>query len=202
MTAQTPARHGVSEGDPARISSSDLVAGAIFVAIGGVFALASLRHDLGTLLNMGPGYFPLVVSLVLLALGISTVVKAFVSPSTTEATSGEVENPDAVRDELVTALEEGVGAVERHMVTEQFGSIPWRALLFLTSGLVWFALSVAGAGLLPSAFGTVVLASLGRRGTTARQMLVTATALTALSWLIFVVGLQLRVQLLGPWFGG
>lgn len=138
MTAQTPARQGVSEGDPARISTSDLVAGAIFVAIGGVFALASLRHDLGTLLSMGPGYFPLVVSLVLLALGVGTVVKAFVSPSTTDVTP-DPEEPDAVRDELVTALEEGVGAVERQMVTEQFGSIPWRPLLFLTSGLVWFA---------------------------------------------------------------
>ena len=63
----TPARGGpgAEESSSApRFSSADLVAGALFVALGLAFALGSLQYERGTLLKMGPGYVPLTLGVV------------------------------------------------------------------------------------------------------------------------------------------
>ncbi len=58
-------------------SMKDLLAGLIFIAFGLAFGYASLTYDIGTALRMGPGYFPLILSLVILLLGIVIVVQSF-----------------------------------------------------------------------------------------------------------------------------
>src|SRR5215217_7886996 len=55
-------------------NTRDASAGLIFVAIAALFALGSLRLELGTALRMGPGYFPLVLSGLLAALGVAIIV--------------------------------------------------------------------------------------------------------------------------------
>src|SRR5262245_2446478 len=50
--------------------------GALFVALGAIFAYESWMLDMGTALRMGPGYFPLLLAFVLLALGIVIIVQA------------------------------------------------------------------------------------------------------------------------------
>jgi hypothetical protein len=62
-----------------RRSFSDVLAGGIFVLIGGAFAVGSLSYELGTPLRMGPAYFPLVVGAILAALGLGIVVKGLVA---------------------------------------------------------------------------------------------------------------------------
>jgi hypothetical protein len=54
----------------------DVIAGALFVALGGWFAVASLNLELGTAFRMGPGYFPLILAGLLMLLGVLTVVRA------------------------------------------------------------------------------------------------------------------------------
>lgn len=56
-------------------SLRDIVAGAIFVAFGVAFAVTAWRYDLGTMLRMGPGYFPLLLGVVLAALGLAIAVQ-------------------------------------------------------------------------------------------------------------------------------
>lgn len=52
------------------VVSKDAVAGVLFIAIGFAFATAVLTTlDIGTARRMGPGFFPLVVSVLLLVLG-------------------------------------------------------------------------------------------------------------------------------------
>jgi uncharacterized membrane protein len=55
----------------------DLGAGLIFIAIGVVFGLASMGLEIGTALRMGPGYFPLVLAGLLVALGLAIVARSF-----------------------------------------------------------------------------------------------------------------------------
>ena len=43
--------------------------GAIFVGIGSIMALRASQMELGTAFQMGPGYFPMTLSLLLAALG-------------------------------------------------------------------------------------------------------------------------------------
>ena len=59
-------------------SLRDILAGVIFAGFGLAFAIASLGYDLGTPLRMGPGYFPLVLAVVLIALGLAIAGKALV----------------------------------------------------------------------------------------------------------------------------
>ena len=57
----------------------DLLAGAIFVALGVAFALGALAYDIGSPLRMGPGYVPLAYGVILVGLGLAVVVKGFIA---------------------------------------------------------------------------------------------------------------------------
>ncbi|MEV6302885.1 tripartite tricarboxylate transporter TctB family protein [Actinoplanes sp. NPDC051861] len=62
-----------------RRSLPDVLAGGVFVVIGGVFVVGSLGYDRGTLLRMGPGYFPLLVGAIVVLLGLAIAVKGLVA---------------------------------------------------------------------------------------------------------------------------
>ncbi|MCO5158818.1 MAG: tripartite tricarboxylate transporter TctB family protein [Aquamicrobium sp.] len=56
---------------------SDLGAGAIFVAIGLFFGVTTLMDlDIGTARRMGPGFFPIMLSGILIALGLIIALKS------------------------------------------------------------------------------------------------------------------------------
>jgi hypothetical protein len=82
------------------------------------------------------------------------------------------------------------------------GPVPWRALVLLVAAIVFFGSTVRGLGLAPALFVSVLLAALAGRGVRIVPAVVIAASLTALSVLIFVVLLQLRLPLVGPWLGG
>jgi hypothetical protein len=134
-----------------RRSLKDVLAGAMFIAFGVAFAFGALDYALGTPLNMGPGYMPLALGLVLAALGVLVIVEGLI-----------------------------VGS------DEPLGGVPWRALLR--------GLGVAGALL-----GTAFLAALAREATSPLEALAIAVGLTLASVVIFVLALQLRLPLIGPW---
>ena len=56
--------------------TTNAICGALFLATGLFFAIQSLGLDLGTTLRMGPGYFPLLLSGVLVLLGAIILVQA------------------------------------------------------------------------------------------------------------------------------
>ena len=62
-------------------SIKDMAAGMLFVAIGLFFLVGALSLDIGTAFKMGPGYVPLVLSGLLIALGIAIGVKSFATPN-------------------------------------------------------------------------------------------------------------------------
>lgn len=51
--------------------------GALFIVIGAFFLWHSLDLDIGTSMKMGPGYFPLVVAILLVLFGAIIVFQAF-----------------------------------------------------------------------------------------------------------------------------
>jgi hypothetical protein len=66
----------------------DFVAGIMFTAIGAAFAVGATRYPFGTSGRMGPGYFPLVLGLVLAGLGSIVMIKALVTRSDGEEAPG------------------------------------------------------------------------------------------------------------------
>ena len=94
----------------------------------------------------------------------------------------------------VTGLVAGSGA--------EIGTVPWRSLVLLLAAVLLFGFTVRDLGLVPALFLAVLLAAFAGRGVRPVQAVVIAASLTALSVLIFVEALQLRLSLLGPLLGG
>lgn len=167
---------------PRSRSDADLIAGLVFIAFGAAFGVASANYQLGSLREMGPGYAPLLFAVVLIALGIGVVVKAYAAPDTHHP--GEAPPEDE-------AAAEGL----------RFERIQWRPVVFITAASLFFAFTVDGLGLMPATFGTAAIAGFAGRGMTLVRVLVIAAGLTLGSYVVFVVLLQLRISLLGDWLG-
>ena len=58
------------------MANRDLICGAVFVAVAGIYAITASSYPLGTALVMGPGYFPLLLSAVLAMLGVFIMAQA------------------------------------------------------------------------------------------------------------------------------
>lgn len=168
---------------PARLrprSDADLVAGLVFIAFGVAFGVGSLGYDIGSLREMGPGYAPLLLAVVLVGLGVGIVVKAYVSPDTHHP--GELPPDDP--------------AVGLH-----FERVAWRPIVLVTAATLFFAVTVDGLGLLPATFGTAAIACFAGTGLSLVRTAAIAVGLTVGCYVVFVLLLQLRLPLLGDWLG-
>lgn len=59
------------------VSQKDVLAGALLILIGSGAATISLGYRLGSISRMGPGYFPLIVSVLIVLFGLVVVANAF-----------------------------------------------------------------------------------------------------------------------------
>ena len=57
-------------------NAKDLLAGCLFLAFGAAFLALAQSYQLGSARRMGPAYFPVVLSLILIAVGLATVTRA------------------------------------------------------------------------------------------------------------------------------
>jgi putative tricarboxylic transport membrane protein len=64
-----------------RRALKDILAGAIFIALGLAFALGALAYQIGTPERMGPGYLPLALGLTLTGFGILIGAKGLIAGS-------------------------------------------------------------------------------------------------------------------------
>ncbi|MBA4788490.1 MAG: tripartite tricarboxylate transporter TctB family protein [Rhizobiales bacterium] len=85
---------------------------------------------------------------------------------------------------------------------ESITGIAWRGLFCLTFASLFFGFFLRPLGFLPTLAVTVFVSALGSQ----KFHLLTALAITAVmvvfSWGVFIWGLGLPIQLLGPWLGG
>ncbi|SNS51053.1 Tripartite tricarboxylate transporter TctB family protein [Streptosporangium subroseum] len=149
-----------------RRSFPDVLAGGVFVLIGGAFVVGALGYELGTPLRMGPGAFPALVGAAVITLGLAIVIKGFIA--------GEVVS---------------------------FGPIPWRAVAVIVLAVLFFGFTVEGLGFVPTSAVTALLTTLASSRVRLLTAVAVAAGLTVAGTLIFVIGLQLRIPLWGPWLG-
>ncbi len=86
--------------------------------------------------------------------------------------------------------------------SDDIGPVPWKALVLLVAALIFFGYTVRGLGLVPTLLVTVFLSALAGHRARVIAAVVIAGCLTALSVLIFVILLQLRLPYFGPWLQG
>src|SRR5687767_14528028 len=78
MPPQSPIE-SISRRQHVRIKSQeDFFAGLMFLAVGIAFAWGATRYNIGEGARMGPGYFPLLLGIVLAAVGLFIVFEAMV----------------------------------------------------------------------------------------------------------------------------
>lgn len=66
----------------------DFLAGVLFLLIGGIGFYVALSYPFGTLQRMGPGYFPRVLSCILMGFGLVTLVKGLRSGARVQGSWG------------------------------------------------------------------------------------------------------------------
>ena len=147
-----------------RRALKDILAGSIFIALGGAFALGALAYNIGTPLRMGPGYVPLVLGGMLVALGAAIIIKGFIA---------------------------GEG--------EEIGFVDVRAVVLIVAAVLFFGITVRGLGVIGALFGATLLAALARSRTSWVMAIVIASGITALSVVVFIFALRLRLPLFGTW---
>ncbi len=86
--------------------------------------------------------------------------------------------------------------------SDDIGPVPWKALALLVAALLFFGFTIQGLGLVPALLVTVFLAGMAGHRARVIPAVVIAACLTALSVLIFVIVLQLRLPYFGPWLQG
>ena len=82
---------------------------------------------------------------------------------------------------------------------DAIGAVPWKATALLVVAIIFFGVTVRGLGLVPSLFVTALLAAFAGHGTKVLPAVMIAGGLTIMCVVIFVMALQLRLPLIGPW---
>lgn len=156
------------------IKRSELLCGAVFVAIGLAFGLdAWFELRIGTAIRMGPGYFPLVLAGLLVLLG-GGIIFAGVEVGAAGRGDGAAATPHP---------------------------LPTRGLIAILASPIVFGLTVSGLGLIPAIALAALTSAFGSQQVNARLALAMAVLLTAFCYLVFSVGLKLPARLFGPWLG-
>lgn len=150
-------------------SEKDFYSGLMFTIVGGAFAIGATTYNIGTGARMGPGYFPLLLGIILAALGALIMFQGVVSKSETGDKLGGM----AWRPLLYI-----IGA------NVLFG--------ILLGGLP--KLGIPAMGLIAAIYGLTITASLAGDVFKLREVLILATILAVVSYGAFVKLLNLQFQ--------
>ena len=148
-------------------SQKDFFSGLMFTVVGAAFAYGATSYSIGSGGRMGPGYFPLLLGIILAILGAAVMFKALV-----------VETPDG----------EKIGK----WAFKPLVFIIAANLLFgiLLGGLP--SIGLPPMGLIAAIFGITIVASLAGDDFRLKEVLVLSVVLSIGSYLAFVVLLKLQ----------
>ena len=151
--------------------TKDRLGGALLVATGAAAVLAGGGYGMGTLRQMGSGFYPVVLGALLALIGLVLLATA------TRA-------PDA---HLATAPAEAA-----HLAGPV---VQWRGWLCILGGALSFVVLGQHGGLVPASFVSVFVAALGDRNNSVRDAALLATLMTILGVVVFHDGLHLLLPL-------
>lgn len=148
-------------------SERDFVSGLMFIIIGVAFAWGATSYSVGQAARMGPGYFPLMLGIVLAILGSIVLFQSMV-----------VETEDG----------EKIGTIAwRPLVFIVGANVIFGVLL---GGVP--ALGIPAMGLIVATYGVVLVASQAGNQFRIKEVLIVATILAVLSYLAFIKVLKLQ----------
>ena len=151
-------------------SQKDFFSGLLFMTVGGAFAYGATTYQVGTAARMGPGYFPLLLGVILALMGAVIAVRSFIAGT-----------PDG----------DHIGAIAWKPLLLVLGAnVAFGALMIGVPSL-----GIPQFGLVVAIFAQVGIASLAAERFVLTEVLVLAAILAVGSYAAFVVllGLQFPV---------
>ena len=148
-------------------SQKDFFAGLMFMGVGVAFAWGATTYNIGTGARMGPGYFPLMLGVLMAVLGAAITFKALVL---------ETDRGDKIGKWAWKPL---VFVIAANVV---FG--------VLLAGVP--ALKIPAFGLIVAIYAVTFIASMAEEGWKVKNTFVLATVLAIGSYLAFVLALKLQ----------
>lgn len=158
-------------------NNRDFASGVMFSAVGAAFAWGATTYTVGEGARMGPGYFPLMLGVVLALLGAVIMFQSLV-----------VETED--------------GAPIGRWAWKPLAYILGANLLFgvLLGGLP--SVGIPAMGLIIGIFGLTIVASLAGESFKLKEVLILAAILAAGSYLAFIVLLKLQIPVWPTFISG
>ena len=148
-------------------SQKDFFSGLMFMGVGAAFAWGATTYNVGTAARMGPGYFPLMLGVLMVVIGIAITFTALVVET------------------------EGGGKIGKWAWKPLFFIIASNvAFGILLAGVPRF--NIPAMGLMVAIYALVFIASMAEAGWKFKTTLILATALAIGSYLAFVMALKLQ----------
>ena len=147
--------------------TKDHAGGALLLALGVAVAVAGAGYGLGSLRQMGSGFFPAVLGVLLALIGAALLLSGHRAPAEPPAETAHLDGP----------------------------RVQWRAWACIVAGVLAFVVLGDHGGLVPASFASVFIAAMGDRGNTWRGAAALAAGLTVLGVVVFHFGLHLLLPL-------
>ena len=147
----------------------DHIGAVLCVALGAATLGIGLTYEIGSLEQMGAGFVPVVIGVLLILVGIAIGVTA---------------TPRAQEVPLV--------ALHRRKAESR---PEWRGWICIVAGVVAFVVLGRWGGLLPASFSSVFIAALGDRENTLRSSAILAAIVTLFGMVVFYWFLSLQMPL-------
>jgi hypothetical protein len=148
-------------------SQKDFFSGLLFTVVGAAFAYGATSYSIGTGARMGPGYFPLLLGVILAVIGAFILFKALV----VETPSGDPIGSWAFKPLIFIIL----------------GNLLFGVLL---GGLP--SIKLPAMGLIVAIYGTTLVVSMAGDKFRLTEVIGLATVLSVMSYLAFIVLLKLQ----------
>jgi len=158
-------------------SQADFFSGVMFTAVGGAFAIGATTYTIGDGARMGPGYFPLMLGILLAVLGAIIMFQAMV----VETTDG-----DPIGKWAWKPLAFVLGA------NLAFG--------VLLGGLP--SIGLPAMGMIIAIYALTIISSMAGEQFRLRDVLILATILAAGSYVAFIWALKLQIQVWPTFIAG
>jgi ABC-type amino acid transport system permease subunit len=146
-------------------------AGGLLILIGLIAGYVATTYELGTLADLGPGFFPLMLSVLLVVLGLATVATA----------------------KRAAAMPEGPAPMGHGDRTGP----EWRGWSAIILAVIAFIVLANYAGAALATFACVFIAALGDRRNTVRTAALLAAGLAIFATVVLVWGLRVQMPIFG-----
>jgi Tripartite tricarboxylate transporter TctB family len=153
-------------------SQKDFFSGLMFLIVGGLFAFGATKYNVGNAARMGPGYFPMLLGILLAVLGAAIIFYSTVK----NAAHGE----------------DG----------DKIGAWAWKPIGYVLGANLAFGVLLGGLpsiklpamGMMIAIYALTIIASKAGEDFRWKNVLILATILAAGSYLAFIVLLKLQIQ--------